>query len=281
MIQFEGHSAAVTAVAFAPDSGLLATASRDGTVRLWDVFGGRAGEFPIESVREQTLSWAPGGGRLVYGGEYGFGEYRLTGERTELHGMAVTGVCHLTDDLLIIGGPSGVDFFDVSRKAVRLKQPPQRAVKKVQRLAVNPEAKLVAWTTVEHRLQMWKLTSPDKVDVALAKPSWAVAVSPDGQRVAVGVDYAVRLFRAGGKHPDAELTGHTGRVSGAAFDGTGRTLATSSWDGTVRVWDVESAREVARFPLSVGQLTAIACSPDGTRLAVGGTAGGVVLIDVG
>jgi hypothetical protein len=49
----------------------------------------------------------------------------------------------------------------------------------------------------------------------------------------------------------------------------------------VRVWDVGSAREVARFPLSVGHLTAIACCPDGTRLAVGGTAGGVVLIDVG
>ncbi len=280
MIQFEGHSAAVTAVAFAPDSGLLATAARDGTVRLWDVFGERAGEFPIESVREQTLSWAPGGGRLVYGGEYGFGEYRLTGERTELHGMAVNGVCHLTNDLLVIGGPSGIDLFDVPKKSVRLKQPPQRAVKKVQRLAVQPETKLVAWI-VERRLQVWKTTSQDKLDVALARESWAVAVSPDGQRVAVGVDYAVRLFAVGGKYPTAELTGHTGRVSGAAFDGTGRTLATVSWDDTVRVWDVESAREVARFPLSVGQLKAIACSPDGTRLAVGGTAGGVVLIDVG
>lgn len=280
MIQFEGHSAAVTAVAFAPDSGVLATASRDGTVRLWDVFGSKAGEFPIESVREQTLSWAPGGGRLVYGGEYGFGEYRLSGERTELHGMAVTGVCHLTNDELVLGGPSGIDLFDLRKRAVKSKQQPQRG-KRVQRLAVQPEAKLVAWTTVEHRLQVWKLTSPDKLDAALAKPAWAVAVSPDGQRVAVGVDYAVRLFRAGVKHPDAELAGHTGRVSGAAFDGTGRTLATSSWDGMVRVWDVESAREVARFPLSVGQLTAIACSPDGTRLAVGGTAGGVVLIDVG
>ena len=38
------------------------------------------------------------------------------------------------------------------------------------------------------------------------------------------------------------LTGHTNLVLGLAFAPDGRTLASGSWDRTVKLWDVESLR---------------------------------------
>ena len=52
------------------------------------------------------------------------------------------------------------------------------------------------------------------------------------------------------------LQGHTDQVSGAAFSPDGRHIVTSSRDGTARVWDSETGRElnVLKGHYSSGQL---------------------------
>ena len=40
------------------------------------------------------------------------------------------------------------------------------------------------------------------------------------------------------------LRGHLGPVKAVAFMSTGRELVTGSWDGTVRLWNLESDRPV-------------------------------------
>lgn len=64
-----GHSEAVLCVAFNPDSTLLATASGDKTVKVWDVMT----ETPIFTLKGHSgwvlyVSWSPDGKKLASGG---------------------------------------------------------------------------------------------------------------------------------------------------------------------------------------------------------------------
>ena len=63
---FRGQLSSVTAVAFAPDGGLLATASEDGTVRVWDTGRWavrRALTHPGHELSE--VAFSPDGSRLA------------------------------------------------------------------------------------------------------------------------------------------------------------------------------------------------------------------------
>ena len=67
-----GHNAEVTAAAVSPDRSRIATASRDGVVKVWDSKAGRVRlSFPSRQVDVNSLSWTVDGTRLIAGGSGG------------------------------------------------------------------------------------------------------------------------------------------------------------------------------------------------------------------
>jgi WD40 repeat protein len=79
----------------------------------------------------------------------------------------------------------------------------------------------------------------------------------------------------------AGLTGHNDRVHAVAFGPHGKLLASGSYDGTVRLWDVRT-HSPSGTPLKVtqGQVYSVAFAPNGTTLASGDSHGMVRLWNV-
>jgi WD40 repeat protein len=77
----------------------------------------------------------------------------------------------------------------------------------------------------------------------------------------------------------AFLRGHQAEVWCVAFSPDNKSVATGSWDATIKLWDLATQKEKAKLE---GQLLAyfsIAFSPDGRRLAGGGADGSIRLWD--
>src|SRR6266700_6115493 len=99
---------------------------------------------------------------------------------------------------------------------------------------------------------------------------WAVAISLNGQYWAAGSRRGeVRVWREEGRRLHLAWQAHTDTVRALAFSPDGRTLATGSWDGTIKLWDIESGA-LLWTSWFTDNIESLAFAPDGRTLASGG-----------
>ncbi|MGH9802530.1 MAG: protein kinase domain-containing protein [Blastocatellia bacterium] len=119
---------------------------------------------------------------------------------------------------------------------------------------------------------LWKLVNSDLRTVFSANAIHAIALSPNGELIALGTQSnTVELLDVkNGQRP--ELLGwHSGIVRAVAFSPDGKLLASSDAVGVVKIWNVEARREIRQIAGHGNSIVhSIAFSPDGQTLATGG-----------
>ncbi len=97
-----------------------------------------------------------------------------------------------------------------------------------------------------------------------------LALSPDGQTLAVASTIGVWLHDAATMQPLTLLSGHSDDTAAAAFDPTGTRLISGSWDYTAHIWDIASESILTTLRGHDGWIVDVAFSADGARAFTAG-----------
>lgn len=254
------HTRAVTALAFSPDSRLVASGSQDNSILLWDTrtqkpIGKPLADFPdvVESV-----TFRPDGKWLAASG---------CGKRERDVAGCFEGSIYL---------------WDVSTQ--QLVGPPLSDGKEiVYAVTFSPDGKLIAsgsCTTpsevdrcTQGKIRLWDASTHQPVGMAMAAHTAFVtqlAFSPDGKVLASGGGKEIYIWDVATQEPiGAPLVQVGTGITGIAFSRDGNWIATGSRDGALSIWNVFTRKQIVRFPAQ-SNVGSVAFSPDGRLLVSGG-----------
>ncbi|MBF9131968.1 helix-turn-helix domain-containing protein [Plantactinospora sp. S1510] len=265
-----GATDAIFNIALDPHRSILATASRDQTVRLWRVTDPRR-PVPLGTALRSPSARDPFAGTVAISPD---GRLLAVGTRT--------GPVHLWD-LTDPGRPAALGPSLTGPTAL------------VQTLAFSPDGATLAAGGDDTRVHLWSVADPRRprrlatIDGNSPALVLSVAFSPDRRTLAIaGTDATVTLWDvtdpARPSPLGPPLTGFAGYVYGIGFSPDGRTLAAGSADRTVRLWDLADPRRPVPLGSPIGGPTShvysVAFSPDGRLLAVAATDATARLWDV-
>jgi len=277
-----GHTKVVSRLAVTADGKLLATASYDQTVKLWDLATGK--EIAAFAGNGDAV-FSPDGKALATGGYEG--PLKLWNLTTRKEIAAIEFDYHVrrlafTPDgkMLITAGEGPIKLFDAAtgkeRMTLKLVMAKNNA-NLVLDLAVMADGKALATGHGDGTIRLWDIgTGQDRAfppggEKLRHREVASVAFSGDGKSLACGFgDGTVKLWDVATGKEQVSVKAHTVRAWSVAFSPGDKTLASGGWDGKVKLWDVRTGKELAGFAAHDDRVYAVAFTKHGPTLISGG-----------
>jgi len=237
-IKFPAFGESVVRVSFSPDGKLLAVSLGKGGIILYDVVTRRR-KLTLQTDHVQhSLAWSYAAGRRRFAS----------------------------------GGRGKVRLWNLATGKGQVIQADARWP--VRALAFSPDGRYLASGNDIRRVTVRELATKRLVWDWINQTYYitGLAFSLDSKRLAVaGNGRDATVWQVGSWRKTATLRGHRAAIWGVQFTPAGE-LLTASWDGTLKLWNVEGEL-VRSVPCRGPGPDALAVSPDGRQLATAGKSG--------
>lgn len=239
----EGHEGRVAAVTFAPAGGRMASAGRDGSVRLWDLASGSSRRLEGHEGPVKAVAFHPRGRLLASGSE--------------------------DTTVRIWDAPSG-------RTVATLRGHPGH----VHAVAFHPRGRLLASCALDGTVRIWDVVTGEPVSVLRGHAGNVedLAWGAGGRLLmSAGADRTLRVWDPGSADCLRVLGEHPAPLGAVAAGPCGRIAAAGDQAGGVHLWDLARGRRIGGLPPRPGPPTALAAGED--LLAAGRADGSIRIWD--
>ena len=280
LVNYQEHTAEVGSVVWATNGKLIASASDDKTVHIWNADSGKQlFVYKNHGSIIRTLDWSPNFRRIVTGGmdkvvqvwdATSGGNVLLYQE----HLLWVRAVAWSPDGKYIASGgdDNEVHIWDATTgKRIKIFRD---HIDSVCVVTWSPDSRRVAAGSDDESIRVWEVASGKCVIYkAHENVVRAIAWSPDGNYIASGDwDGFVHIWEAGTASHLLTYQGHSSIVNAVVWcplPGNSM-LASASRDATVHIWDGVTGDASFVYRGHTDSVSTLSWSPDGTRIASAG-----------
>lgn len=268
-----GHQDVVNSISYSREGKLLATASSDTTVKIWQrngkllktLMGHRDSVIDVAfSPQQNLLASASEDNTIKLWNSEGKLLETLRGHRGSVHRV----VFSPEGDLLASASEDKtVRLWNLQGEVINVLTDHQ---KEVLAIAFAPNGQTIATGDRGGTLRIWNLAG-EKLRTIQAHnlPIRGIDYSPDGQQILTGGDdHFAKIWKSDGSLLKV-LLGHEAPVTGVKFSPDGQLIGTSSWDKQIKLWHRNGTLH-SNLLGHQGRVWRLVWSPDGTEIATAG-----------
>lgn len=277
--RFEGHTQAVRSVIFSPDGKTIVSASNDSTIKLWNLKGQclqtltkhEDGVFRVNFSNDGNTLISASNNTLIIWQRQPNGTFKLVKSIRDKD--KISAVSLSPNGQIIATGSQNIIRLNLFQKDGKLIKTWKEHSDQIRDLSFSPDGQTITSDTVDGIIKIWSVKERKLIKTiphdTVRLDRFGVSFVDNQTIATTNSDRTIKIFNLNGKLLNT-LPGHTDQVFYLDVSRDGKYIASSSKDGTVKIWSPKSDKPLQNLVITDTTINQPSFSPDSKMIALAG-----------